>query len=261
MTGEIDLLQGTWSVTALEMNGEAMAGPMLAEARLVIKGNRFTSTGMGAVYKGTLQVDTSMTPHRLDMKFDAGPEKGNTNLCIYKLSGDTWKICIATRGSVRPSRFASPKGSGFAVETLTRGSAPVAAAKTKPRRAAPKAAVPAPTEFEGSWNMVSGVMNGQPMEHSVVQWVKRVTEGNLTSVIAGPQVMMKFEFTFDSSKSPKTIDYFHTYGANKGKTQLGIYYRKGDVLQVCVAAPGAARPAKFESTPGHGGTFTVWKRA
>jgi len=61
------------------------------------------------------------------MRFAAGPEMGNTNLCIYELDGDIWKICIATRGSVRPSSFASTPGSGFAFETLTRGQAQVAA--------------------------------------------------------------------------------------------------------------------------------------
>jgi len=50
-------------------------------------------------------------------------EKGNTNPGIYELDADTWKICIATRGAVRPSSFASSPGSGFALETLMRGDA------------------------------------------------------------------------------------------------------------------------------------------
>jgi uncharacterized protein (TIGR03067 family) len=64
------------------------------------------------------------------------------------------------------------------------------------------------------------------------------------------------EFTSDSSKSPKTIDY-----VSKGKTQLGIYEFEGDVLKVCVSAPGSPRPAEFKSIPGDGRTLTVWRRA
>ena len=264
MRQDLDRLQGIWSVTALEMDGQQMPAAMLADARIVIKGKRFTSTGMGAVYKGTLELDATTRPRQLNMKFDAGPEKGNTNLCIYELDGDTWKICIATRGSVRPSRFASTPGSGFAFETLIRGGATVAA---KPKTRASKKAAAATvdsapaTEFEGEWRMISGILDGRPMEEHAVKWVKRVTRGNQTTVYAGPQVMMKVEFTSDSSRSPKTIDYVNTAGTNRGETQYGIYELLGDRLSICLAPPGAARPAQFQSARGDGRTLTEWKRA
>jgi uncharacterized protein (TIGR03067 family) len=262
MRDDLELLQGTWNVTSLEVEGQQTPNTMLGDAEIVIKGKRFTSTGMGAIYEGTLKLDPSASPPQLDMKFDAGPEKGNTNLGIYKVSGNSLKLCIATRGSVRPSRFASTPGSGFALEVLTRGNSKAA----KQKKSAPKkvAAVsrnsgPA-TEFEGEWQMVSGVMNGGAMERSTVQWVRRVTTGDETAVYAGPQVMLKARFKSDPSKSPKTIDYVNTAGANKGKTQLGIYELEGDLLRVCMAAPGSERPSRFESVRGDGATFTEWRR-
>jgi uncharacterized protein (TIGR03067 family) len=115
------LLQGSWSVTALEVDGQEIPAGMLGDARVVVKGNRFESTGMGAVYEGVIELDTSSTPRWLDMIFDAGPEKGNTNPGIYEVNGDSWKLCIATRGNVRPSTFGSTPGSGLALELLTRG--------------------------------------------------------------------------------------------------------------------------------------------
>lgn len=120
MRQDIDLLQGFWSITSLEMEGREMPANMFSSARIEVKGNRFTSLGMGAEYQGTLELDPSTNPPQLNMKFDVGPEKGNINLCIYELVGDVWKMCIATRGSVRPSIFASTPGSGFAVEILHR---------------------------------------------------------------------------------------------------------------------------------------------
>jgi uncharacterized protein (TIGR03067 family) len=253
MDRDLDRLQGAWTVTVLEMEGQTTPASMLAEARIVIKGDRFTTTGMGAEYGGTFVVDESSTPRRLDMKFDAGPERGATNLCIYELDGDRWKLCIATRGTVRPNAFVSPAGSGFAVETLTRGGAPKKARRT--RKAGPA------TELEGEWRMVSGVMDGKPMDASTVQWVKRVTRGNQTTVTAGPQTLMEFYFAIDAARSPASIDYTHTAGANKGKTQLGIYQLNGDRLTIFVAAPGAGRPEQFEAAPDKNGTLTVWKRA
>jgi uncharacterized protein (TIGR03067 family) len=268
MSNDLNLLQGSWSVTTLELDGQKMPAAMLADARIVVQGDRFTSTGMGGVYEGTLELDESTTPRQLNMTFDAGPEKGNTNLGIYKLDGDIWKLCLATRGTARPSRFASNARSGFAFETLTRADAQVAA-KAKPRasenavtqREAASASpinVPA-TELEGEWSLISGIVNGEVMEESTVVWVKRVTQGNRTTVFAGPQVIFKVEFTNDTSKSPKTIDYFNLHGPNKGRTQLGIYEFERDLLKFHVAAPGVARPINFESLV-DGGTVTVWKR-
>jgi uncharacterized protein (TIGR03067 family) len=252
MADDIDLLQGAWIITSLEMDGQETAAAMLGDARIIIKGDRFTSIGMGAVYEGTLKLADSKKPSQIDMAFDKGHARGTTNLGIYKLDGDTWRICLATRGTVRPSKFASTPGSGFAVETLTRGGA-----KTKTRASKKtKAGTPPATELEGEWSMISGIFDGKPMDESMVKWVKRVTHGNETSVLAGPNVMLKAEFTIDASASPKTIDYL-----NKGKGQHGIYEFEGNVLKIYMAAPGSPRPTGFEAVPGKGSTLTVWKRS
>ena len=264
MRDDLKLLQGTWTITSLKMDGQEMPDTMLAEAQVAVKGDRFTSTGMGAVYEGRLTLDAAAHPPQIDMKFDAGPEKGNTNLGIYKIDSDKWKLCLATRGSVRPTRFAATPGSGFVLETLMRGSVQATpAAKAKPAQTKKPAGsgsrAPA-TELEGDWQMVSCVTDGAPMEQSAVQWVKRSTIGNEVSVHAGAKVIMKMTFTHDPTKSPKTIDYVHTAGANKGKNQLGIYELQDDVLKICVGPANGARSAKFDSLRGEGATFTVWKR-
>jgi uncharacterized protein (TIGR03067 family) len=263
MDEDLNLLQGAWIVTALEMDGQKMPATMLNNARIVIKRDRFTSTGMGAVYEGKVKLETSASPRQIDMEFDVGPENGNTNLGIYKLNRDTLKICLATRGAIRPAKFASPPGAGFAMETLKRDNAPET---TKIKTRVSNAKVPASqnsgsaTELEGEWQMISGVFDGKPMDESHVQWVKRVTRGRETTVLAGPNVMMKAEFAIDSSRSPKTIDYLNTGGPNKGKIQLGIYKFAGDLLKIYMAAPGDLRPGQFDAAPGAPGTLTVWKR-
>jgi len=145
MPQDLDQLQGTWTVKSMKIEGQAMAEEMLGEARIDIAGNRFTSTGMGAVYEGTLELDAAHKPARIDMKFDSGPEKGNINLGIYELKGDSWKLCLATSGGVRPTKFAAPTGSGFALETLVRGNA-VAAGKTKARATGKSTPAPPPAE-------------------------------------------------------------------------------------------------------------------
>jgi len=261
---DLDLLQGEWRITAMEMDGNAAPADMLAGSSIVIRGSRFSSRGTGAEYEGEVVLDPSATPHRLDMKFDSGPEKGNVNLGIYEIDGDTWRLCLATRGGDRPAKFATAVGSGFALETLTRGTKPAPPKKSKKSTssaAAGSARDPRPTEFEGEWQMLSGTMDGQPMDESAVKWVKRITQGSLTTIKAGPQVMLQFEFTFDSAQSLKQIDYLNILGQHKGKAQQGIYEFDGGVLRICVAAPGDSRPRQFESTKGDRRTLTTWKRA
>src|ERR1051326_8707642 len=40
MANDLDLLQGTWTVTKLEVDGQKLSEDMLGEARLIVKGNR-----------------------------------------------------------------------------------------------------------------------------------------------------------------------------------------------------------------------------
>jgi uncharacterized protein (TIGR03067 family) len=261
MPTDLEALQGAWTVASLEMDGEAMPEGALGEARIEIEGGRFTSLGMGAEYAGTILLDASAKPRRIDMVFDSGPEAGNTNRGIYELKGKTWRLCLATRGDMRPKAFATEPGSGFALETLQRAGA----VKVKPKKASAKSepeAAPAAgaSEIEGEWRMLSGVMNGAAMDESTMQWVRRVNAGDVSTVLAGPQTMLKVRFTLDHSQSPGWIDYVNLYGPNKGKEQQGIFALKKGVLTICVAQPGASRPREFHSAKGDGQTLTVWKR-
>jgi uncharacterized protein (TIGR03067 family) len=265
MPSDLDLLQGAWCVGSLEVEGETMPVNVLHEARIVIEGNRFTSTGMGSMYAGTLKLDPTTNPRRIDMTFDVGPESGNTNRGIYELKPGTWKICLATRGDARPVTFATRPGSGYALEVLKRAAGKAARLKVKALAANATATMPyagdAPaTEFDGEWKMVSGVMNGVATEESLLKWVKRINRGNMSTVIAGAQTMLKVEFTTDSSQWPHAIDYLNLAGPNKGKRQLGIYAFERDLLKICMAAPGDGRPGEFNSVKGDGRAFTVWTK-
>jgi uncharacterized protein (TIGR03067 family) len=253
-------LEGTWHVATLEVDGQQMPAGMLGEARIVVEGDRFQSLGMGAIYEGTMNLDSSANPQTLDMTFTAGPEKGNTNLGIYELAGDDWKLCLATRGGGRPKRFAAEPGTGHALETLKRGKPALAAAASAaaPAAAAPVSSGPA-TELEGEWSMVSGFMDGHPIEGSMVKYGKRVTRGNQTTVQFGGQVFMKATFSLDSAKSPREIDFVHTQGMHAGKTQLGIYECDGKRLRLSSATPGQPRPADFEPRKDDGKTVAEWK--
>ena len=272
MPTDLDKLQGTWNVTSLETDGQKMPATAFNRARIVIEANKFTSIGMGATYEGTVKLDLASKPKGIDLLFSAGHAKGHRNLGIYKLEGDTWTICLATWGNKRPGKFATAPGTGFALETLERGGMTRRSGKRKSQRtsargmsvtttnAQPETAASGPvTELEGEWAMVSAVFNGAAMNQSMVKWCQRITRGNVTRVIAGPQVFVNASFTLDNSKKPHVIDYVNLEGASKGESQAGIFELIGDSLEICMAAPGQPRPADFSSKTGDGRSYTTWQ--
>jgi uncharacterized protein (TIGR03067 family) len=202
--------------------------------------------------------------------FTAGQAVGTRNRRIYKLSRDRWTICVATRGDARPKTFATKPDTGLALETLERSPArkstrgksraqpkPVATPVETPSIAATQSGEVTP--LEGDWAMVSAVFNGVPMAEDMVKWAKRVTRGNVTSVVAGPQIMLKATFTIDETKKPHTIDYINTEGSNRGQSQAGIFALSGATLRICTAAPGKPRPNDFSSKPKDGRSLTTWR--
>jgi uncharacterized protein (TIGR03067 family) len=271
MQNDLEKLQGTWNVTALESNGQQMPEITFSGATIVITGNQFRSTGMGAIYEGTLALDPTQKPKAFDMLFTAGHAQGVRHPGIYKLDGDSWTLCVATQGSERPQNFSTAVDSGLALETLQRSTA-VRSPRSKAAKAganfsnsdAPAQHNEEPsgpvTELEGEWEMTSAVFNGIPMDPNLVKWCKRITRGNVTKVVAGPQVFLNATFSLDHSTNPQSIDYVNLEGASKGKAQAGIFSLHGGELKTCMAAPGEKRPNDFSSHPGDNRTYTVWRR-
>jgi uncharacterized protein (TIGR03067 family) len=271
---EIEKLQGTWNVVSLEVEGSTMEPSVFRGSQIVVQGDQFTTIAMGAEYDGRLRVDATKTPAALDLLFTTGPEKGNTSLGIYELDGDTWKLCLTIGAKDRPRKFATKPGSGLALETLERETLPDGkrsgkkSARKKPletERASPPETHTIPlgpaTELEGEWAMVSCTLDGKALDESAVKYGKRVTKGSETTVFMGGQILMKVRFTIDHSKTPKAIDYVHTYGRSKGDEQQGIYELDGTKLKISFSAPGRERPTDFKTAPGDARTVTAWRRS
>ena len=243
MGQDLDGLQGTWNIVSMEMDGQKSSG---GSARIVVRGDRFVTTGMGAIYEGALAVDQTTAPKSFELHFEAGPEKGNTSFGIYELDGDTWKICLGLTGKTRPTKFVSAPGTGHALEILKR------------ERNGAKKQLPAfdenaepVAELEGDWFMVSCRQDGQPMDPRFVGAAKREFRGNTTTLTVGGRAVVKSRFTADSIG--KTIEYADL-------RQHGIYQVTGDRLQTCLVPEGDTRPADFTASPGDGRLVSEWSR-
>lgn len=264
MSSDLDQLQGTWHVMSIEMDGTRVPSSAIGESQIVVAGNQFTSLAMGATYEGTLELQEKARPKSLDLLFTAGPERGNRNPGIYKLEGTRWTICLATRGTNRPKVFSSKSGTGVALQTLSRTKTRRrTASSTKRAQEEPPTDAPPTGEttvLEGEWDMVSGIFSGAALDTQMVTWCRRVTRGDVTTVLAGPQVILKATFTIGPPNRLREIDYLNLAGPNKSKAQAGIFELTHDTLQICMAAPGKPRPAQFASGRGDGRSFTIWRK-
>jgi len=273
MPNDLDKLQGAWNISSFESDGRKMAAAAFKSSAIVIKETTFTSVGMGGTYEGTIALDQTKKPKTFDLLITVGHAAGTRHRGIYKIDATKWTICLAAAGKTRPESFATRAGTGLMLETLKRGRSPrkttngepkaTRATVTKARADAetPLTSAGAATALEGEWAMVAGVFNGAAMAQNMVKWCSRITRGNVTSVVAGPQVMLKASFALDESRTPHAIDYLNLVGANAGKPQAGIVELNGEHLSICMSAPGKPRPREFASTSGDGRSYTTWRLA
>ncbi|MBI2686793.1 MAG: TIGR03067 domain-containing protein [Acidobacteria bacterium] len=255
---DLETLQGRWYVNSLEVDGETLSPECFAGAEIVLTGNRFKSLSMGAVYKGTIELERSANkPKILKLLFTDGPEKGNVNRGIYELKKDRWRLCLNMTGGQAPSAFATAPKSGHALETLTR-TAPVVPG-AEPIGKIPRTGGETP-ELEGEWAMFTCIRDGEPLDERMRKTGRRTCAGNHTRVMFGKQIFIDARFRVDRAAVPKTIDYVLMSGPNKGKSQLGIYEIQGAQLTLCFASSGQPRPRDFKAAPGDGKTLTTWRK-
>src|SRR6266850_4319083 len=77
---------------------------------------------------------------------------------------------------------------------------------------------------------------------------------------AKKETLDAFKMKLDPTKKPKAVDFTHTEGPDKGKTELGIYKLEGDTLTICVNDFDKERPAAFATKEGTKISVIVMKK-
>jgi len=104
--------------------------------------------------------------------------------------------------------------------------------------------------IQGTWKVVGGEENGKAVALPAGVEMASVFTATEYSLLFNGQAKEKGTFKLDASASPKALEFTITDGADKGKTQLGIYELNGDTLRLCIAKPGTPRPTSFKTTQG-----------
>jgi uncharacterized protein (TIGR03067 family) len=109
---DLEPLQGTWKGVSGENDGNPIAEDAAKNQELIVMGDKYTlKVGGKEEEQGTLKLDPTKTPKTMDITITSGMDKGKTQLAIYQIDGDTFKICYAPAGSKdRPKQLSTKAG-------------------------------------------------------------------------------------------------------------------------------------------------------
>jgi uncharacterized protein (TIGR03067 family) len=114
-------LQGSWIMTALEVEGKALTEEKYKDVVLEIKGERYVVTTGGKSHEVTFTLDAIKSPKEIDLLFPDDPIAPKRHKGIYELEGDTFRLCKHYAAEEeRPRDFVSTSGSGRFIATWTR---------------------------------------------------------------------------------------------------------------------------------------------
>lgn len=109
---DTEKMQGTWIMISGEEKGEKLPEKTIKNAKLTIKGDKYTVNLGDDTMIGTQKIDSTKKPKEIDATGTEGPKKGTTILGIYKLDGDEFTVCFAPSDKDRPKEFTSKSGTG-----------------------------------------------------------------------------------------------------------------------------------------------------
>jgi uncharacterized protein (TIGR03067 family) len=118
---DLDKLQGTWVMAALDINGKTTPTDQFEGTTLTIKGDKYIVKVKDKTFEMHMQIDPGKTPKTIDMSYKDGPKQGQVHKGIYELEGDTFKICRGLNPEQeRPIDFTTQPGSDLFVVTWKR---------------------------------------------------------------------------------------------------------------------------------------------
>jgi uncharacterized protein (TIGR03067 family) len=110
-------LQGTWVLTALEREGKVVPKAKLGNLhiKLIFNGDSVTFEYPDHKELGTYQLDATTNSKTIDVVMELDTSKG-----IYRLEGDSLKICGVPNGEERPAEFTTKPGTKQVLFVLKR---------------------------------------------------------------------------------------------------------------------------------------------
>lgn len=114
----------------------------------------------------------------------------------------------------------------------------------------------------GSWSLQLQEAGGKavPEKERAIPKMKLVVNGSNYAVYFDDDKLGTGTFRMDAIKEPRTIDFTHGDGVDKGKVESGIYRFKGDDFEIVYAGLGQPRPTEFRTRPNTKEMRILYKR-
>ena len=121
--GEAQRLKGIWAARSVTIDGvKAPDDPTMSTTMLAFDGSSYVQREGGRITEeGDYHVSGDKSPKAIDLVIEKGPNSGQRQLGLYRLSGDLLTVCLARAGDrSRPKDFQSKPGTGQSVVELKR---------------------------------------------------------------------------------------------------------------------------------------------
>ena len=114
---DLAAMAGEWVMVSGSASGHAMPPELIQGMKRICTGDETTTLMNGNLFfKAKISIDASKQPKTIDYQMTEGFTKGQKQLGIYEINGDTFKSCFGQPGAERPADFSSKPGDG---RTLT----------------------------------------------------------------------------------------------------------------------------------------------
>jgi uncharacterized protein (TIGR03067 family) len=129
---DLDKLQGYWKPLQCDYEGKAqMPTDLMKQVTVVFDKNEYhlyfkdkevdKTTGKPIILRLALaNVTLDPTTKTINFEFADGPLKGKKSHGIYEVAGNQLKMCYGSTDKPKPTKFESPVGSGYFLETWAR---------------------------------------------------------------------------------------------------------------------------------------------
>ncbi len=106
--------------------------------------------------------------------------------------------------------------------------------------------------LQGAWIVASLLEEGKAVPAAELGDLEVVVQKDVFTVNEKGKAIAQYQFVLDPTKNPKTIDFTHLIGKDKGTKEPGIYAMEKGQIRICLDESKKARPTSFE-----GNTYSV----
>lgn len=114
---------------------------------------------------------------------------------------------------------------------------------------------------QGSWQVVSFTRNETVTPKVITDSIVRIVEKDHVIWKREGKAFAGTKVEWDTTKTPMWIDVLPDGGPSKGEKIPGIYKVDGNLLTICMADKGKARPTQFASPKGSDHTLMVFRKS